>query len=80
MTEAVKKILDETGVNYSSNILASILSLILTIGVQFYSYYREALTMFTAELPETLALILLAFLAATLGYDKVSQILKQLKG
>ena len=74
-TQAVKKILDEKSVEYSSNIVATIISVILTFGVQFYTYQ----TAISADVIfETGALVLLAFLTATLGYDKVIQTLTQL--
>lgn len=78
-TEAIKKILDELHFNYSSNVLASILSVFLSVGVQIYTLGLSAALMTSQGLYSTLALMFLAFLSATLGYEKVSQTINQIK-
>ena len=78
-TEGVKKLLDETKMKYSSNALASIISVVMTLGVQMYYIAPNAAQIGSKELSETFALMLLSFLTATVGYDKVTQLLGQIK-
>lgn len=80
MTEALKKIFDEEGVKYKSNILAAIISFatsILTV-VGYVLYVGMDFTVQVVII--AICLIVLSFLCATLGYDKVIQTLNQIKG
>ena len=78
--EGIKKLLDEKGKKYSSNILAVIVSLMLTLisSVLYIVYFSIAVT------PQVIVLIIclvfLSFLVATVGYDKIKQLLEQLNG
>lgn len=78
-TEGVKKLLEETKMKYSCNVLASILSVVITLGVQMYMLAPNASQIGAGELSETFALMFLSFLTATVGYDKVTQLLGQIK-
>ena len=76
--EAIKKILDEKGVPYSSNLLAMIVAIILTIAVcvGYVLYYGIPFTIQTVII--MIALVFLSFLSATVGYDKVKMLIEQL--
>lgn len=76
--EAIKKILDEKHKEYSSNLLAVIVAAVLTlaISVGYVLYYGIPWTIQTAI--TMIALIFLSFLSATVGYDKIKQLLEQL--
>lgn len=78
--EALKKIFDEKHINYSSNLLAVIVSTVLTIAlcVGYVLYFGIPFTIQTVII--MIALVFLSFLSATVGYDKVVQLLKQIKG
>ncbi len=76
-TEAVKKLLDSFGVNYATNIITTIVGIVLTVAIQFYSY-RAGIG--SEAVYETVALAFLSFLTSTLGYDKVSQTIGQIRG
>ena len=78
--EALKKILDEKHMNYSSNLLAVIVSTILTVAmcVGYTLYFGEPFTI--QKVIIMIALVFLSFLSATVGYDKVRQLLEQFKG
>lgn len=78
-TEGVKKLLDETKIKYSSNVLASIISVILSIGVQWYTCIDKNAAMTTHDISQLVALILLSFLTSTVGYDKVVKSIKDLR-
>lgn len=78
-TQALKKILDEVGIKYSSNIMAVVVAIVLTIATSacYLVYTGTALT--AQVVVEVVALTFLAFLVATVGYDKVVQAIKQIK-
>lgn len=76
--EGIKKLLEETKVKYSSNILAAILSVIIACAVcAIYLIMTD--TVFTLKIGvEVVVLMYLGFLVATVGYDKVIQTIKQI--
>ena len=78
--EGIKKILDELGKKYSANILAAIVAVVLTVAASAgYVIYTE--TPLTPQVfVEAAAMTFLAFLCATVGYDKVVQAIKQITG
>ena len=63
---------------YSANLLAAIVAVILTVAISvgYMVYYSIALTPQIAVI--IVALVFLSFLASTVGYDKVIQLIKQL--
>ena len=74
--EAIKKILGDK--KYSSNLLAAIVAVILTVAVSagYLVYFSIPLTPQIVVI--IIALVFLAFLASTVGYDKVVQLFKQI--
>lgn len=76
--EALKKLLGEKIKSY--NLLAAIVAIVLTILVSI-GYLIYTGTAFTAQIGVIMAaLVFLSFLAATVGYDKVMQMLRQIIG
>ena len=77
--QALKKVLDEKGVQYSSNLLAVIVSVILAVAI-CVGYVLYTSTAFSIQIVIIIiAMTYLAFLCATCGYDKTIQMLEQLK-
>jgi len=76
--EAIKKILNEKKVEYSSNLLAVIVSTILTVAlcVGYTLYFGEPFTI--QKVIIMIALTFLSFLSATVGYDKVKMLFQQI--
>lgn len=76
--EAIKKILNEKRVEYSSNLLAVIVSTILTVAlcVGYTLYFGEPFTI--QKVIIMIALTFLSFLSATVSFDKVKQALQQI--
>ena len=74
--EAIKMILGDR--KYSSNLLAAIVAVILTVAVSagYLVYFSIPLTPQIVVI--IIALVFLAFLASTVGYDKVVQLFKQI--
>lgn len=77
--EAFKKLLNEKEIKYSANLLAVIVSTVLTVAicVGYVLYFGIPLTIQIAII--IVALVYLSFLAATVGFDKVKQMFLQLK-
>lgn len=77
--EGIKKLLDGTKVKYSSNVLAAILSVIIACAVCVI-YLVITDTIFTLKIGVEIAVLMyLGFLVATVGYDKVVQMIQQIK-
>ncbi len=78
-TEGIKKLLDEAHIKYASNLLVSIVAVVLTIAasVGYIIYTGEVVT--GKIIVEIIAMVFLSFLTATCGYDKVLQAIAQIK-
>ena len=77
--EGIKKLLDGTNAKYSSNILAAILSTILSGAVCAIYLIMNGIGFSVKIGVEIVVLMYLGFLVSTVGYDKVMQTLKQLQ-
>ena len=77
--EGIKKLLDGTNAKYSSNVLAAILSTILSGAVCAIYLIMNDIGFSVKIGVEIVVLMYLGFLVATVGYDKVIQSLKQLQ-
>lgn len=76
--EALKKAFEGSKINFSSNLLAVIVALIITCAVSACYMILNGIP-FTIQLGvQILALMYLSFLTATLGYDKIVQLLSQI--
>ena len=76
--EAIKKFFGEK-YSFSSNILAGIVSVVLSVLIGV-GYFIEAELVFSAQLiVYFIALVMLSWLCAMIGYDKVIQAITQLK-
>lgn len=78
VTEAMKKLLDEQKMEYSSNLIAAVTSVILGIAVSVGNIMLQKLPINAETILCSIALVLFSFLSATLGYDKVVQTIAQL--
>ena len=78
--QALKKILDEFKVKYSANLLAAIVSMILSIAVCVGYVLYNSLTFDIPTIITIVALTYLSFLASTVGFDKITQMIDQIKG
>ncbi len=78
--EGIKKMLDGTKIKYSSNALAAVLSVLIACAVSVI-YLVMTDTVFTLKIGIEIALLMyLGFLVSTVGYDKVIQMLNQIRG
>ncbi len=78
-TEAVKKLLDEHEKNYYSNTLAGIVSAVVSVllGGGYVIYTATPVT--AQAVIAIVALVLMSWLCAMVGYDKVMQAIEQFK-
>ena len=77
--EGLKKLMDEHGMTYSSNLLAAVTSVIIAAAI-FGGYMIMNDITFTIKIAvQIVVLMYLAFLSSTVGYDKIIQTLKQIK-
>lgn len=77
--QGIKQLLDKKAEDYSSNILAVVVSLILSVIITA-GYLIMTETAFNIKIAvELIALMYLSFLVATNGYDKVIQAIKQIQ-
>lgn len=77
--EAIKKIFTKTGTSYSSNALAAIVAVIIALVVSVFYTILGGIEFNTTVIVQTIVLMFFSFLAATVGYDKVVQLIEQLK-
>lgn len=79
VTEAVKKVLQESNVSYKSNLLAGGVAVALSVAVGG-GYMILTETALNAQMAVYLiALVFLSWLSAMVGYDKVVQTITQFK-
>lgn len=78
-TEAIKVLMNEYGKKYHSNTVAGIVAIVLSIavGIGFTVLMEAQLNLKMAVV--LIALMLLSWLSAIVGYDKVIQTISQLK-
>lgn len=76
--EAIKKLLNEKGYKYSSNILAAIVSIVLTVAVSIGYIIYMSIAVTPQIIVTIIALTFLSFLTSMISFDKVKQLLEQL--
>lgn len=78
VTEGVKRLLDEWNLNYSSNMVAGAAAVILAAiyGIAYVAITDAALT--AGLIVYLIALVILSWLCAMVGYDKVKQAIEQI--
>lgn len=76
--EAFKKLLDGTAIKYSSNLIAVIASIVIACAISVGYMILNGIAFDAKVAVQIIALIYLSFLVATIGYDKVTQMLAQI--
>lgn len=78
--EGIKKLLNETTIKYSSNVLAAVVAVLLSCAVCTIYIIMNDIA-FTLKIGvEVCILMYLSFLTSTVGYDKVIQMIQQIQG
>ena len=77
--EGIKKLLDEASIKFSSNILAVIVSFVLSIACSIMYIIYNSLAVTPQIIIEIIIICALTFLTSTCGYDKVVQAIEQIK-
>lgn len=73
ITEGIKKVLDELGGDYKSNLLACIVSSVVTLAYMASLVILESAVVNAEFLLRGFVLMLLSWLTSMLGYDKIKQ-------
>lgn len=76
--EAIKKLLNDKQIQYSSNLLAAIVAVVLTLCVSVAYVLYFAVPLSVQVIISIIALIYLSFLCATIGFDKIKQLIEQI--
>ena len=77
ITQAIKKIFDDMEWTYCSNILAGMVSVVVS-GFVCYAHFMFSDVVFNEVMAITyIALIIMSWVCAMVGYDKVVQTIKQ---
>lgn len=77
--EGIKKILNESGKRYSANGLAVTVAIVASLVMSIVYIIMMDITVDIKVIIEILGLAYMSFLVATLGYDKVIQMIKQIR-
>lgn len=77
--EGIKKLLSDTKVKYSSNVLAAISSVVIAFAVSVSYMIMNDVALSLKIGVEVVILMYLGFLTSTIGYDKVIQTIKQIQ-
>lgn len=77
VTEAIKKLLTESGVQFKSNLLAGVVSLVLSAAIGITYAVLASLEITAAVIICMIALMFASWLCAMVGYDKVVQTIRQ---
>lgn len=75
--EALKKMLDHTKFKYSSNLLAIIVSVVISVLSSIVYVVIKSIPFSATLVVQIVVLTFLSFLVSTIGYDKVMQTIKQ---
>jgi len=78
--EGLKKLLDESKVNYSSNLLAVVVAVVIAGLVSAGYLILNDITFSLKVGVQIIVLMYLSFLVSTVGYDKIVQMIEQLTG
>ena len=77
--EGIKKLLNETTIKYSSNVLAAVVAVLMSCAVCVIYLIMNDVAFTLKVGVEVCILMYLSFLTSTVGYDKVIQMLKQIQ-
>ena len=77
--EGIKKLLNETTIKYSSNVLAAVVAVLMSCAVCVIYLIMNDVAFTLKVGVEIVVLMYLGFLISTVGYDKVIQMLKQIQ-
>lgn len=77
--EGIKKLLDGTTVKYSSNVLTAVSSVIISCAVCVIYLIMNDIVFSLKVGVEIVILMYLGFLTSTVGYDKVVQMIEQIR-
>lgn len=78
IVEGIKKLLNNTKIKFSSNLLAAIVSVLITVASSVGYVVLSKIEFSALVIIEIIVMAILSFLVSTVGYDKVEQMIKQI--
>lgn len=78
-TEAMKKLLAENGLKYKPNTLAGLVAIVVSVAVAAAYIVITGTAITSVVVVYVVAIIVMAWLCAMVGYDKVIQTIAQIK-
>ena len=78
--QGIKKILDEQGKPYKSNLLAAIVAIVLSVACVVGYVLYNGIAFSVQIVVMAVAFAFLSWLCAMVGYDKIAQLFKQFMG
>lgn len=78
VVEAIKKMLNSSHINYNSNIIAAICSIIVATIVTTVYAINAHIIINVIYVTNSIVLVILSWLCSMVGYDKVVQTIKQI--
>lgn len=79
LTEAIKKLLDEKGAKYSSNVVVLIISIVVGIGGTAVAYMFLSIPFNPLNVICMVLMAVAVWVGAMIGYDKIVQLIGQIK-
>ena len=77
--EGIKKLLNESSIKYSSNVLAAVVAVLMSCAVCVIYLIMNDVAFTLKVGVEVCILMYLSFLTSTVGYDKVIQMIQQIR-
>lgn len=79
VTEGIKKFMESIKVNYYSNVVVLIVSVVLGAALSIFYYLQQGIDFNAINIFYIIFVILANWLGSMLGYDKVKQAILQIK-
>lgn len=79
ITEAVKKCLDNSGAKYSANVIVLIVAIIVGVGGTAVAYLFLGIPFTLTNIVCIVLMAIAVWVGAMVGYDKVIQMIEQIK-
>lgn len=76
--EAIKRLLNEKNISYSSNLLAAVVAVILAVCVSVCYVVYMSIQVTPQIVVSIIAISFLSFLTSTISFDKVKQLFEQI--
>lgn len=77
VTEAIKRLLDEQNIKFRPNLIAMIVSIVLSAGIYIGNMIMTAQVWTSQSIVMMIALMFMSWLGSQVGYDKITDIISK---